>query len=104
MQIKFSKIIIDHEYLTIYFYDGSVATLNVSNYKSKNTLIEKILLPYGDGATFKNVVIKDGTIIAFLYSNKEAITKNIQFNEHKTELNTIIKAVFKKIDKQNDTK
>ena len=104
MLIEFKKILIEGDHLTIYFKDGSVSTLNISTYKSKNKLIEKLLLPYEGKATFKSLAIKDETITAFLYSNKEAIIKHIEFGEYKTELNTIIKAVFKKIDEQNDTK
>ena len=102
MIIEISSIIIEECYLTIYFKDGEVSTLDISNNKTKDKLIKKVLSGYGDEVVFKKLTIKNETINANLYLNKKVIIKQISFNELKVELNNIIKAAFKKLDKHND--
>ena len=99
-----NKILINGDCIVINFKDNSVATIDISKLKAKDKLINKILLNYGEKAEFKSIVIKDETIRVVLYLNKEAVIKLVSFNDYKTELNAIIKAAFKKLDKYNDTK
>jgi hypothetical protein len=104
MIIEFKKILIEGKYLTISLHNGKVSTVDISASKSKDKLISGILSEYDSKATFKSLVIKDRTIIANLYLNKEAVIKYIEFNSYKTELNNIIKTAFKKLNIENDTK